>query len=67
MRLNTAAEAIEEPTIEAKIALAPTVAMPSPPRSLRSRPAATWKASRPTSAFSSTSPIMMNSGITPNS
>jgi hypothetical protein len=35
MRVNTEAEAIDEPVIEANSALAATVAMPSPPRTLR--------------------------------
>ena len=65
--LNTAAEAIELPVTEAKIAFAATVAMPSPPRTLCRKRTATRNASRPTSARSSTSPISTNSGTTPNS
>ena len=33
--VNTDAEAIDEPVIDAKMALAATVAIPNPPRSLR--------------------------------
>ena len=67
MRLNTAAEAMELPVIEAKMALAMTVAMPRPPLILRSSAQETTNASRPTSALSSISPMMTNSGTTPNS
>ena len=47
MRVKTAAEAMEMPVIAAKIALAPTVPMPSPPRKRRKIWLATSKASRP--------------------
>ena len=42
MRVNTEAEAIDEPVIEANSALAATVAMPSPPRTRRN----IWSATR---------------------
>lgn len=49
-----------------KTALAPTVAMPRPPRTRRSIDEATSKVSRPIFDTSTNRPIRMNSGITPN-
>ena len=62
---NTAAEAIEMPVIEAKTALAATVAMPKPPRIFCKSQAATRNASRPISAASTIRPIRTNNGTTP--
>ena len=64
--VDTAAEAIEMPVMEAKMALAPTVEMPKPPRSRPRKRVATSNVSRPILARLTTSPISSNSGTTPN-
>ena len=63
--VNTAAEAIEMPVMAAKTVLAPTVAMPSPPRTRRKIWLATSKVSLPISATETNRPIRTNSGTTP--
>jgi hypothetical protein len=65
--VKTAAEAIEMPVMAAKIALATTVATPSPPRTRRRSAWATSKISLPRSAVATSRPISTNSGTTPNS
>ncbi len=62
--VNTAADAMEDPVIAAKIAFAATVAMPRPPLIRRSIQRATSKVSRPISETPTRSPIITNSGMT---
>ncbi len=61
--MNTAAEAIETPVTAANTALAPTVAMPSPPRTRASSACATSKVSFPTFETLTSSPISTKSGM----
>jgi hypothetical protein len=63
--VNTAADAIDEPVIEANTALAATVATPSPPLTRRSAQRATSKVSLPMSETLTSRPISTNSGTTP--
>ena len=65
-RAKTAADAMEMPVIAAKMALAPTVDRPRPPRIRRNARLATSKVSLPIFASLTTSPISTNSGTTPN-
>ena len=64
-RVNTAADAMDDPVIAAKTAFAATVAIPSPPRTRRNAQRATWNVSRPTSDALTSKPISTKSGTTP--
>jgi hypothetical protein len=64
--VNTAAEAMDTPVTAANTALAPTVAMPRPPRTRRSRCCATSKVSLPTFEMLTSRPISTKSGMVAN-